>query len=289
MKMIRNILVLSFLLFIYNFHASAHAEAKMTRDEVCEFLMEKEDDPESERITPDKIEEAKKIVPSLIDYMQKGEDDFCAGLAMDVLGRTKDKRAFEPILAELYKEQGSLRISPIQALGNLGDPRALEPLISELQRGRTPHDQISLVVARALGGIKDARAVDPLIKLLQYDKDPSARYEAATSLGNIKDKRAIEPLIVAFQKDSNDNVKDYAAEALGEMQDPRAGDTLIAALAQEQTNSGRFGFLIRALGKQKDQRSKNALIDAYKKLKDPSAKSYLYTVMKDAGIEPVGK
>lgn len=69
-------------------------EKKMTRDEVCEFLMETDGDPESERITPDKIEEAKNAVPSLIDYMQNGEDGFCAGLAMDVLGRTKDKRAY---------------------------------------------------------------------------------------------------------------------------------------------------------------------------------------------------
>src|SRR3990172_6067033 len=217
MKTIRKILVLSFLLLLYNFHTSAHAEAKMTRDDVCGFLMEKDDDPESERITPDKIEEAKKIVPSLIDYMQNGEDSFCASLAMDVLGRAKDKRAFESILAELYKVQGSQRISPIQALGNLGDPRALAPLISELQRDRTPHDQIGYVVARALGGIKDARAVDPLLKLLQNDKDPSARYEAATSLGKIKDKRALQPLIGALQSDPDETVKGYAAEALGEI------------------------------------------------------------------------
>lgn len=194
---------------------------------------------------------------------------------------------YEPILAELYKVQGSQRISPIQALGNLGDLRALKPLLSELQRDRSPHDQISLVVALALGGLKDPRAVDELIAMLKNDKDSSARSSAAISLGMIKDKRAVEPLIAAFQKDSG--VGDNAVEALGEMEDSRAVDTIIAALAQEQTNSGRFGFLIRALAKQKDQRSKKALMDTYQRLKDPGAKSHILYYMKQAGISPDNK
>lgn len=289
MRILRNTLILSCLLFIFNLQAVMHAKEKMTRDEVCEFLMEKEDDPESERITPDKIEDAKKMVPSLIDYMQNGEDGFCASLAMDVLGRTRDKRASEPLLAELYKKQGSQRISPIAALGNLGDPRALDPLISELQRDRTPHDQISMVVAQALGGIRNARAIDPLIKLLQTDKDPAARYEAATALGKIKDKRAVQPLIAALQSDPDENVKGYAAGALGEIEDARATEALIIALGQEKTSSSKFILITQALAKKHETRARNALIEKYRNLKDSSAKSYLFATMKQAGISVDGK
>ena len=277
------------LMFILNVQAAVHAEGKMTRTEVCEFLVETEDDPESERITPDKIEEGKKIIPSLIDYMQNGEDSFCASLAMDVLGRAGDKCALEPLLAELYKKQGSQRISPIAALGNLGDSRALEPLITELQRERTPHDQISMVVAKALGGLRDSRAVETLIKLLQTDKDPAARYEAATALGTIKDKRSVQPLITALQSDPDENVKGYAAGALGEIEDARTTEALIIALGQENKSSSQFILITQALAKKHDTRARNALIEKYRTLKDSSARAYLSSTMKQAGISIDGK
>ena len=134
--------------------------------------------------------------------------------ATTALGKTKDARAFEPLIAALKDEKYSVRRNAADALVSIGPP-AVEPLIAALK-----------------------------------DKDSSVRSGAAGALGKIKDARAVEPLIAAL-KDENSNVRSDAADALVSIGIP-AVKSLIAALKDENSyvRSGAAG----ALGKIKDNR-----------------------------------
>jgi HEAT repeat protein len=52
--------------------------------------------------------------------------------AADALGRLKDSRAFEPLIASLRDESWKMRVAATNALGKLGDLRAIKPLIEVL-------------------------------------------------------------------------------------------------------------------------------------------------------------
>lgn len=78
------------------------------------------------------------------------------------------------------------------SLGEIGDRRAVEPLIAQLQN-TDPH--LRRIAARALGKIGDPRAVPYLARLVLDQQQPLyVRWDAATALGMIGDPRALEPL-----------------------------------------------------------------------------------------------
>ena len=131
-------------------------------------------------------------------WMAKRDWDKCVALGA---------LAVEPLSAALKDERFSVRQAAAEALGKIKDPRAVEPLIAAHQNW-----WVGAAAACALGEIKDPRAVEPLIAALK-DEDVNVRWPAARALGEIKDPRAVEPLIAAL-KDEELHVRWAAAEAL---------------------------------------------------------------------------
>ena len=121
--------------------------------------------------------------------------------------------AIEPLVAALKDKNQEVRALVTSALREIlrktKDPRAPEPLIATLNH---EHDDVRRRAASLLGIIGDPRAVEPLIDALS-DEDDEVRASAAEALGRIGDSRAVEPLAVAL-KDKDEEVRKRAAEAL---------------------------------------------------------------------------
>jgi HEAT repeat protein len=116
--------------------------------------------------------------------------------AADLLGRTKDTRAFEPLLALLSEDtENDVRNSAAVALGRLGDPRALEPLLSLLRDGSGAAEKVAVI--EALGWLGDPRAIRWLMPLLGDPRRPiqESVQDTLSKMG----KAAVLPLLEARQ------------------------------------------------------------------------------------------
>jgi HEAT repeat protein len=151
--------------------------------------------------------------------------------AIAALGRTKDPRAVEPLIALLK--------TPYP-----GTPQPYGARIATFSDGATAAATVPyLAVVQALGELGDARAVPPLIDYLQHgpvsrDSVPSA----LVALGS----PAIGPLIDLLH-DENAQTRKLAAGALAAMvmrrdADPRPKEALLAALREQNAAALAGGF-----------------------------------------------
>ncbi len=193
-------------------------------------------------------------------------------------------RAVEALSAALKDEELDVRSAAAQALGRLKDPRAVEPLIAALKAepGITTisHEDtgVQYTIADALGEI-GAPAVEPLISCLQ-DSDVSVRRWAAYALGVIRDARAVEPLIHSLGDEEAD-VRANAAEALGLIRDARAVEPLIALLQDEYAFIRREA--ISALEQMHTERAVEGLKQAFRD-EDWDVRSDALLALKNLGV-----
>lgn len=96
------------------------------------------------------------------------------------LGRSRDAKALEPLLAALRDPSRDVRWVAIEALGELRDRRAVQPLVQHLKR-REAYRWSGRLVANALGAIGGREAMDALSAMLA-DPDPFVRRCAALAL-----------------------------------------------------------------------------------------------------------
>jgi HEAT repeat protein len=196
-------------------------------------------------------------------------------VAAEELGKMKDARAVEPLIAALQDPDDSVAEAAAAALGRIADPRAIRPLAAALQRPATRWSAADALVglgAPALDtviaaltnpdvetskallphlkqhNVKDPRLVEPLVRQLR-SSDWFVCHSAAESLGRIGDLRAVEPLASAL-RDDNRMVQEEVARVLGEMGDRRAVDALLIALRELDTAEAA-----RPLGKLGDPRA----------------------------------
>ncbi|OLB03298.1 MAG: HEAT repeat domain-containing protein [Nitrospirae bacterium] len=111
--------------------------------------------------------------------------------AIRALGKIKDERVLDPLLAQLRSDE--FKEDATEALVELGQP-AVEKLVAAL---KDKDENVRKQAVIALGRIKDSGAVEALIERLQ-DKDWFIRLTAAAALETIGDERgreAIKPLL----------------------------------------------------------------------------------------------
>lgn len=127
---------------------------------------------------------------TLLHTLQAGEAEM-RGIAAVGLGKIKDRRAVEPLMAALSDDDDTLRANAAWALGELKESRAVEPILMLLKdEWSYPRQQAAV----ALGKIGGPQAVDGLIAALAHP-DMHVRAAAIESLGRIGDRRAVAPLI----------------------------------------------------------------------------------------------
>lgn len=189
------------------------------------------------------------------------KDSFVRMKATQVLGKSRDIRAIEPLILRLKDdEDNSVRCAAIGSLGEIGDPSAIDALGVCL---KDPDKTIRIYAVGALGKIHDPLVIvhmlsvisdknkavrliashylaeygssadlDLFIAMLKErpdNPDPLSREFAACKLRSIGDPRGVEPLINAL-KDSAAIVRVAAALSLGQIGDDRAVQPLADAL-----------------------------------------------------------
>ncbi len=217
---------------------------------------------------------------------------------LDTLINTLSKfgaSAVEPLLAVLKEDDPRFRKNAIMALGRLKDVRSVEPLIAVLEkktqtRKSLREEKQARVVIKAEKGVaspsKEKReeiikAYKTLGKLSRYQRQESdVRAKAAQALGFLKDTRALAALIAALG-DKEKNVAGNAAWALGALNDVRAVEPLIAALDGLGKKQA-----IGALGALKDARAIDPLIKNLQAWKPKSVIRAL-TNIGPAAVEPL--
>jgi|GEM_PF-2366057 len=112
----------------------------------------------------------------------------------------------------------------MQALGRIKNPRAIQPLIALL---KDPEAYVRRDAASALGDIGDARAIDAIRPLLK-DSDLTVRVSAAYALGEMKDAGSVDEIALLLSEDDNDVKKEIGA-ALSKINSPRAIEHLMGA------------------------------------------------------------
>ncbi len=131
--------------------------------------------------------------------------------AAELLGRTDDKKAVEPLINALVDAKAAVRGTAAQALGRIGDKNAIRPLTRVWKSDEDTWTQ--LCSACALFKITgDENILDFLIEILKSD-DMQRRAHAAQVLGAICNKRAVRPLINLLS-DSSVLVRQSARRAL---------------------------------------------------------------------------
>ena len=187
--------------------------------------------------------------------------------AMDVISKTKDPRAVEPLIIIL--KEGDIHVAGKAAslLGMIGDRRAVEPLSGKLiyldKLGRDYTDNgMKYEIIKALKKIGDPRAVPVLVQMLKSDS--AGVIDASISaLGELKDSRAVPGLISV-----SDTFRylQSSVRALGEIGSPSALDHLERLLYKYDRKEDKIGYIrsdiIQAIGKINDEKQ-DALIIRY--------------------------
>ncbi len=136
------------------------------------------------------------------------------------LGPIGETRAVSHLVPLLMDTVKAVRADATDALARIGRP-AVASLLAALQ-----HEEwiLRLHACEALGKIGAEDAVEPLCQAMLHDRDTAVRQDAAKALGGIGSPKALDALVLALK---NVDVRPYAVEALGKLKDARAVDTLI--------------------------------------------------------------
>jgi HEAT repeat protein len=160
--------------------------------------------------------------------------------AAELLGKTSDERAVEPLIRVLAgKGTGGVRWKASEALARIG-PRAVGPL-SDLLGGHEDPD-VRWKAAFALGEIGDEKAVGALISALS-DVDRFVRTRAAHALSRMGN--SIFPALEGALNHPDSKARQGAAEALGRLGNPRAAVPLLLAMgdpSEEVRTSAAYAF-----------------------------------------------
>ncbi|WP_321507032.1 HEAT repeat domain-containing protein [uncultured Methanoregula sp.] len=177
---------------------------------------------------PEGADEMEKLgLDGLIQRLLDSTDPNVRQYAAYLLGKAKNPRAIQPLIAALGDFDKSVREQATLALSAIGQA-AIEPLSTAMKE---PKWETRYRAAEALGKIADEKAVKPLIQGLKDNRD-HVRYMAAKGLREVGDSDAIEPMIILL-KDENRYVRMMAVRALGAIGGDKASGALRAAREAE--------------------------------------------------------
>ncbi len=133
------------------------------------------------------------------------------------LRRIKAPEAGPAMNRMLSDPRPAIRRLTIDILGRSGDAAALEPLLEILRR--EPSRELRAIAARSLGELKLSAAIPVLEEALRDEM--VVRLQAVIALGRIKHKRSL-PGLMAMLRDGAPEVRYQALLAIGRFGDPKA-------------------------------------------------------------------
>lgn len=205
-------------------------------------------------------------------------------LNSDLIKGEEFSRLLPKFVSMLNGNIHAVRIRIIELLGRSGDPRAVEPIIASLS------DMITVVrekAVAALGAILDTRAVEPAIKLLATDDSFEVRVKSAETLSRFGDPRSIGALFDALS-DRDARVRYVCAEYLNllgwkpENPDDEILHMFSATKWDALIEKGELAVDILIAGLKDDMRKiKEKSASALGKIKSPRAVKPLIALLQD--------
>ncbi|MEA2238462.1 MAG: twitching motility protein PilT [Thermoanaerobaculia bacterium] len=150
------------------------------------------------------------LVEPVIELLNDPDPDTRSG-AMAVAGVFDDVRIVPATIHLLKDDDWWIRVSAADTLGRLKDPRSVEGLVAVLG-----DPDVKLAAVEALGRIADPRALPALGKMLA-DPAPDVRIEVMHALKNFKHPQVRNALTSIAQNDIDRGVRTQAVEILSEL------------------------------------------------------------------------
>lgn len=122
---------------------------------------------------------ADEAVPTLLNLLRDGRGNL-GDASIEALGRFKDVRAIEPILAKAKRHESTSQTA-IRCFGELAEPAVIKYAAS-------PDDGIRRLAAVMLGDIGTQKSV-PTLEGLLWSRNAQVRQEASRSLKRIEERR----------------------------------------------------------------------------------------------------
>jgi len=187
------------------------------------------------------------------------------------LGKLKDPRAVEPLIASVEEQDPSYLAQVEYALYKIGKP-AINPLLSVL-KGDNP--QRKILAIKVLANLKAEEALEPLLSIAQNKgEDVDVRSQAVFALRSFPSQRVRDVLISVLKDDKEDkDVRMSALRALEGMGGGYPPDVVEMALEQNMDYFLREA-LIFSLARNKDESIKEKLLAI---IKDPKVNEYIKT------------
>ena len=161
----------------------------------------------------------KRIVPATIELL-KDPDWWLRISAADTLGRLRDPRGVEPLVAALG--DADVKWAAVEALGRIADPRALQALGKMLA---DPAADVRIEVMQALRNFKHPQVRQAIMQMAQSDPDRTVRGRAV----DILDELSLNDRASQLQVDA---IRQKALTASGSQGEPRLNTLLIATRNQ---------------------------------------------------------
>jgi HEAT repeat protein len=157
--------------------------------------------------------------------------------AAHALGKLKDKRAVEPLIAILNTEtdDNKVRKNVAYALGSIGYPQAIEPLIKSFSTSTFKETRSSII--QALGTLGGEQSL-PIIVEAVYDKNHKVQRAAILALSILGNDLALSELLKIIEnKQLTKNIRVDAISALYKFADnEHIVDSLLAIVTDETEN-----------------------------------------------------
>jgi HEAT repeat protein len=223
------------------------------------------------------------VVPILVHFL-KDDDWAVKARAAHALGKTKDPRAFEPLLKVFRFRRGrnNACTSAATALGELGDPRAAKILIKALKH---PIPEIRRSVASGLIKLNAPEALPHLLERID-DPDKTVRNNVAFAIAEYEDPSTFNVLREALEEETENSIKYAYVKGIEKCGHPESVPYLCGLLldpSEEVKRSAAF-----ALSSLKDSRAIPAFREALGEVSDPEIKQmyshFLKRLEKDAEI-----
>ncbi len=171
------------------------------------------------------------IVPRLIAILKEGTPTQRANAALLLGGEMRRQEAFHSLLDALGDQDPRVRIAAAGGLGALSNRAAMEPLKELLN---DPDEEVRYTVIFALGQLGDQGVVPSLFPLLK-DKSHLIRSRVIETLGGLQPQNMLEPLVDILRDETeHPGVRASAANSLGKLRDSRATQPLIEALRSDE-------------------------------------------------------
>ncbi|MCP4220036.1 MAG: HEAT repeat domain-containing protein [bacterium] len=208
-----------------------------------------------------------EAVPIYIHFL--GDTDWAVkAKAATALGKSGDKRAFEPLLKVLRARRNNASGTAATALGQLGDPRAGKHLLDAL--AKSSNDFLRLGAVSGLGKLKPPEALPRLLSLLK-SPNKTMRNNAAFAIAGYKDPSAFDDLKKALEIETENSIKYAYVKAIEESGHPESVPYFCGLLQDPSEDVKRsVAFALSGL---KDSRAIPAFEKAVAQEKDKEIKS----------------